>query len=660
MTTSLDTILNALSNNSKKTVRHNGYWMAQCPAHPDRRPSLAISHKDERTLLHCFAGCDTRHIIDTLNLNITDLFDNPLTINETDLAKYLLANTPTFTPTPVETPVETPAETPADQPTTTTEYHYPNADGTPAYKTIKTQTPDGKKTFRQQRYENGQWINGLNGQTPPLYRLPELLDAINNNKHIIICEGEKDADTFNNLNEPNMFATTNPMGAGKWRQQHTDTLKDAIGIYIIHDNDEPGINHAITIAEQLTTIGKPPRILTPREGKDLTDHINAGYTLEDLIDNAQNIEEQKQARAQERLTKLIDEEIEKQTARDAARRHIANINASNRYNLPDHATTLTEELNKPDEPIRYIIDQLWPNGANISLTATYKAGKTSTINNIIKALTDNQPLFGHYTTNHTGRIAYWNYEVAANQIRIWLREVNIKNSDNITLLNMRGHTWPITTQYVTDQTITWLADHNITTWIIDPLARAFVGSGDENSNAEVGIFLDTLDYIKEQSGVSNLLIAAHTGRNNEQGNNRARGASRFDDWVDARWIITKDNEGQRWFSADGRDVDQPESRLDWNTETRQQTIALGLGRKENKLEETATRVYNIIANAGATGITRSAIINAYKTVYKEESLSNESADTGTLRQLQDRGLVYYDKHGTSKIFKATNNQLRMD
>ena len=529
-----------------------------------------------------------------------------------------------------------------------------------AYKTIKTVGVDGKKTFRQARYDNGQWIMGLNGETPPLYRLPDVLQAINDGYLIVICEGEKDADTFNNQEDAGfMFATTAPMGAGKWREQHTQQLAGARGIIIIHDNDEPGINHAIKTRDQLTNADHTVYIWTPATGKDLTDHINAGLTIDDLIDADQRIKEETQRRREQRIQQLTEEEIEKQTARNEAKRHITDTNAANRYQLPQ-SRNLTEELQTPDETTPFIIDGLWPQGANISLTASYKAGKTSTINNIIKTLADNQPLFGHYNCQHQGNIAYWNYEVSPNQIRAWLREIGITNTDNIYLLNMRGHTWPIISDYVINKTIQWLRERNITTWIIDPLARAFVGSGDENSNQDVGIFLDTLDYIKDQAHVANLLIAAHTGRNAEQGNNRARGASRFDDWVDARWMITKDNDGQRWFTADGRDVQQDESRLDWNPETREQTIAIGINKTKDKLETVTSRVYQIILNAGEAGIHKAAIVAAYKAAYDEESLSNQSAETGVLGTLKDRGLVYIDKIGNAKVFKVTNNQYRFD
>ena len=41
-----------------------GQWLARCPCHEDRTPSLSITDgKDGRVLLHCFAGCDARDLI---------------------------------------------------------------------------------------------------------------------------------------------------------------------------------------------------------------------------------------------------------------------------------------------------------------------------------------------------------------------------------------------------------------------------------------------------------------------------------------------------------------------------------------------------------------------------------------------------------------------
>ena len=44
--------------------RAGATWMARCPAHEDRKPSLSISSgKDGKVLVHCHAGCDQRDVI---------------------------------------------------------------------------------------------------------------------------------------------------------------------------------------------------------------------------------------------------------------------------------------------------------------------------------------------------------------------------------------------------------------------------------------------------------------------------------------------------------------------------------------------------------------------------------------------------------------------
>lgn len=58
-------------------VRQTGprRWIARCPAHEDRHPSLAIrALEDERILLHCFAGCSVNSVMSALGLRVSDLF----------------------------------------------------------------------------------------------------------------------------------------------------------------------------------------------------------------------------------------------------------------------------------------------------------------------------------------------------------------------------------------------------------------------------------------------------------------------------------------------------------------------------------------------------------------------------------------------------------
>lgn len=52
-----------------------GRWLARCPGHEDRSPSLAIREtQDETVLIHCFAGCDTEAVLSAVGLTFSDLY----------------------------------------------------------------------------------------------------------------------------------------------------------------------------------------------------------------------------------------------------------------------------------------------------------------------------------------------------------------------------------------------------------------------------------------------------------------------------------------------------------------------------------------------------------------------------------------------------------
>ena len=54
-------------------------WVACCPAHGDKTPSLSIRLADDgRWLLHCFAGCDPLEVLGAVGLTMGDLFPEPL------------------------------------------------------------------------------------------------------------------------------------------------------------------------------------------------------------------------------------------------------------------------------------------------------------------------------------------------------------------------------------------------------------------------------------------------------------------------------------------------------------------------------------------------------------------------------------------------------
>lgn len=67
-----DKLLNQLTK-VKRTGRES--WIACCPAHADKNPSMTITEKDDgRVLVHCFAGCSVESILGAVGLTFSDLY----------------------------------------------------------------------------------------------------------------------------------------------------------------------------------------------------------------------------------------------------------------------------------------------------------------------------------------------------------------------------------------------------------------------------------------------------------------------------------------------------------------------------------------------------------------------------------------------------------
>jgi hypothetical protein len=57
----------------KQTGSHR--WIARCPSHPDRRPSLSLRElEDGRVLVHCFAACAVQDVLSAVELDLDALF----------------------------------------------------------------------------------------------------------------------------------------------------------------------------------------------------------------------------------------------------------------------------------------------------------------------------------------------------------------------------------------------------------------------------------------------------------------------------------------------------------------------------------------------------------------------------------------------------------
>jgi hypothetical protein len=51
-----------------------GRFVAICPDHDDKNPSLTVAEKEGRVLLHCFAGCEPADVLAAVGLTFSDLY----------------------------------------------------------------------------------------------------------------------------------------------------------------------------------------------------------------------------------------------------------------------------------------------------------------------------------------------------------------------------------------------------------------------------------------------------------------------------------------------------------------------------------------------------------------------------------------------------------
>jgi DNA primase (bacterial type) len=229
-------------------------WMALCPAHDDHNPSLSIKEgEDGRVLFHCFADCSSERVCGVLGIGLGELGPKKDSHNSsfrqtTSRSRRLVAT-----------------------------YDYTDENGKLLFQVLRYEP----KQFCQRRPDGkGGWLYNLNNTRRVLYRLPDLLKA-DTSEMVFIVEGEKDAERLVALG---LVGTTNPGGAGKWRSEYVQGLRD-LHVCVLPDSDKPGSRHAQDIANSLASEAASVRILSlpnlPEKG-DVSNWLDTGGTAEAL------------------------------------------------------------------------------------------------------------------------------------------------------------------------------------------------------------------------------------------------------------------------------------------------------------------------------------------------------------------------------------------
>lgn len=234
----LDDFLDKLEN-----VRPAGAgYVAICPAHEDRAASLSVGEGDEgNVIIKCHAGCPTSQVVEAMGLHMRDLFARSTNFAEPDAI-----------------------------------YSYTDEAGVELFQAVRL---PGKQFRQRTQGPDGEWIWKLEGVRRVIYRLPQVIAAIAAGRTIYVTEGEKDAES---IIATGREATCNPMGAGKWRDEFAPFFQGA-KVIIVADRDEPGRAHAEKVKASLQPYASAIFVLQAKRGKDVTDHLELGFDLTELV-----------------------------------------------------------------------------------------------------------------------------------------------------------------------------------------------------------------------------------------------------------------------------------------------------------------------------------------------------------------------------------------
>lgn len=165
-------------------------------------------------------------------------------------------------------------------------YSYRDAAGDVVFETVRFKNP---KTFAQRRPGIPRPHYNLKGVELVPYQLDFIAHAPVD-APVWIVEGEKDVDRLMSLK---LFATCNPMGAGKWRESYSKHLQGRT-CRIIADNDDVGRKHARSVARSLQSQAASIRIVDlpglPDHG-DVSDWLDGGGTVDALAKLAEQAPE---------------------------------------------------------------------------------------------------------------------------------------------------------------------------------------------------------------------------------------------------------------------------------------------------------------------------------------------------------------------------------
>lgn len=260
--------------------RFNRQGYINCPFHSEKTPSLSVKFYPDKNKykFKCF-GCD--EVGDAIDF-ITKLKG----INYVEAREYLGLTVEKSIQEEQEEKVKSYIEWELTKFRKGQEllgiFTFTDKDNNPVYFKAKFKEPDGKKSLSYYHIEGDKVVNKRGVDEIP-YNLYKVIQGIKDNKTIIVCEGEKDANTINSIFKGHDYVATSTKGV-----KDLGTLEDE-KIYVCGDTGAAGEKYKWEIHKKLFTSSKAfkfinlPGIKNLGDNKDITDWLESGHTKKDLL-----------------------------------------------------------------------------------------------------------------------------------------------------------------------------------------------------------------------------------------------------------------------------------------------------------------------------------------------------------------------------------------